>query len=86
VGGGANGTPSRRIRHPNRRTRPRAISETGNIAEQEERFAMASLRLLGVEDSLAVGLFARSRELVAESGITEPKPRRARQAKKTASS
>jgi AcrR family transcriptional regulator len=63
----------------------KAISETGNVAEQEERFAMASLRLLGVDDSLAAGLFARSRELVAESGITEPKLRRARQAKKTAS-
>jgi AcrR family transcriptional regulator len=64
----------------------KAISETGNVAEQEERFAMASLRLLGVDDSLAAGLFARSRELVAETGITEPKSRRVRQAKKTAKS
>src|SRR6266404_6278075 len=44
-----------------------ALADTGKIAEHEERFARVSLRLLGVDDALAPGLIARSRELVAES-------------------
>lgn len=63
-----------------------ALAETGNIAEHEERFARISLRLLGVDDALAPGLIARSRELVADSGIPEPKVRSPRRTKSTASS
>src|SRR6266576_7007773 len=63
-----------------------ALTETGNITEHEERFARVSLRLLGVDDALAPGLIARSRELVAESGIPEPKVRSARRTRSTASS
>src|SRR5260221_6350271 len=61
-----------------------ALAETGNIAEHEEHFARASLRLLGVDDTLAPGLIARSRELVAESGI--PEPSGAKRARSAASS
>src|SRR4029077_8882683 len=61
-----------------------ALAETGNITEHEERFARASFRLLGVDDALAPGLIARSRELVAESGIPEPKSRSPRRAKRGA--
>jgi AcrR family transcriptional regulator len=63
-----------------------ALSETGNITEHEERFARASLRLLGVDDTLVPSLLARSRELVAESGIPEPKSRSVKRAKSAASS
>jgi AcrR family transcriptional regulator len=63
-----------------------ALAETGNITEHEERFARASLRLLGVDDTLAPSLIARSRELVAESGIPEPKLRGAKRARGAASS
>jgi AcrR family transcriptional regulator len=63
-----------------------ALAETGNIAEHEERFARVSLRLLGVDDALAPGLIGRSRELVAESGIAEPKVRSAKRTRSTASS
>jgi AcrR family transcriptional regulator len=63
-----------------------ALAETGNIVEHEERFARVSLRLLGVDDSLAPSLLARSRELVAESGISEPKSRGAKRARRAASS
>src|SRR6267154_3911486 len=63
-----------------------ALAQTGNITEHEERFARSSLRLLGVEDTLAPGLIERSRELVAESGIPEPKSRGARRARSAASS
>ncbi len=63
-----------------------ALADTGKIAEHEERFARVSLRLLGVDDALAPGLIARSRELVAESGIPEPKVRSPRRAKSAASS
>jgi AcrR family transcriptional regulator len=62
------------------------LSETGNVTEQEERFALASLRLLGVDDALAPVLFARSCELVAQSGIPGPKSRRAKRARSVASS
>src|SRR6266550_5720418 len=58
-----------------------ALAETGNIAEHEERFARASLRLLGVDDTLVPSLLARSRDLVAESGIPVPKSRGAKRAK-----
>jgi AcrR family transcriptional regulator len=61
-----------------------ALAETGNITEHEERFARASLRLLGVADALAPGLIARSRELVVESGLPEPKSRSPRHAKRGA--
>lgn len=63
-----------------------AVAETGNIVEHEERFARASLRLLGVDDALAPVLIARSRELVAESGIPEPKPRAAKRVRGAVSS
>ncbi len=63
-----------------------ALAETGNITEHEERFARVSLRLLGVDDTLAPSLIARSRGLVAESGIPEPKSRAAKRARSTASS
>src|SRR5882724_2659330 len=63
-----------------------ALTVTGNITEHEERFARASLRLLGVDDTLAPSLIARSRELVAKSGIPEPKSRGARRARSAASS
>ena len=63
-----------------------ALADTGKIAEHEERFARVSLRLLGVDDALAPGLIARSRELVADSGIPEPKVRSPRRTKSTASS
>jgi AcrR family transcriptional regulator len=63
-----------------------ALGETRKVSEHEERFALASLRLLGVDDALAPTLLARSRELVAESGIPEPKSRGARPARSTASS
>jgi AcrR family transcriptional regulator len=62
-----------------------ALADTGDIVEHEERFARVSLRLLGVDDALAPGLIARSRELVAESGIPEPKVRSPRRTKSTAS-
>ena len=54
------------------------LTETGDIAEHEERFARASLRLLGVDDDLAPGLLARSRELVADAGIPEGAAKSAR--------
>jgi AcrR family transcriptional regulator len=57
-----------------------SLAKSGNIAEHEERFARVSLRMLGVDDTLAPVLIARSRELVAESGIAEPKSRGARRA------
>src|SRR6266404_3303542 len=63
-----------------------ALAQTGNITEHEERFARVSLRLLGVDDALASGLVARSRELVAESGTPEPKSRGAKRARRAASS
>lgn len=63
-----------------------ALADTGDIAAHEERFARVSLRLLGVEDSLAPSLLARSRELVAEGGIPEPKVRSSKRAKSTATS
>jgi len=63
-----------------------ALADTGNTAEHEERFARVSLRLLGVDDTLAPSLIARSRELVAESGIPEPKTRSPKRARSTASS
>jgi AcrR family transcriptional regulator len=63
-----------------------ALAETGKIAEHEERFARASLRLLGVDDALAPRLLARSRDLVAENGIPEPKSRGAKRAKSAGSS
>jgi len=63
-----------------------ALAQTGNITEHEERFARVSLRLLGVDDALASGLVARSRELVAESGTPEPKSRGAKRARSAASS
>lgn len=63
-----------------------ALADTGNVAEHEERFARVSLRLLGVDDALAPDLLARSRELVAKSGIPEPKVRSPRRTKSTASS
>jgi AcrR family transcriptional regulator len=62
------------------------LAETGNILEHEERFAQLSLRLLGVDDALAPGLIARSRDLVAESGLPEPKQRAPRRAGRVASS
>jgi AcrR family transcriptional regulator len=63
-----------------------ALADTGHIAEHEERFARVSLRLLGVDDGLAPGLLARSRELVAEGGIPEPKVRSSKRTKSTATS
>jgi hypothetical protein len=57
-----------------------SLAKSGNITEHEERFARVSLRMLGVDDTLAPGLIARSRELVAESGIAEPKSRGAKRA------
>src|SRR6267154_889125 len=63
-----------------------ALAESGDIVEHEERFARASLRLLGVDDTLAPSLIARSRDLVAESGIPVPKSRGAKRAKSAASS
>jgi len=53
------------------------LTETGDLAEHEDRFARASLRLLGVDDDLVPDLIARSRELVADAGIPEPKARAA---------
>jgi AcrR family transcriptional regulator len=63
-----------------------ALADTGNIIEHEERFARVSLRLLGVDDTLAPSLIARSRELVAENGIPEPKSRAAKRTRSTVSS
>ncbi len=63
-----------------------ALAQTGNIIDHEERFARASLRLLGVDDALAPSLLARSRELVAESGIPEPKARGTGRTRSAASS
>jgi AcrR family transcriptional regulator len=63
-----------------------ALAKTGNITEHEERFAQVSLRLLGVDDALAPSLIARSRALVAESRISEPKSRGAKRTRSTASS
>ena len=63
-----------------------ALAETGSVIECEERFARASLRLLGVDDNLAPSLLARSRELVAESGMPEPKSRAAKRSRSRASS
>jgi AcrR family transcriptional regulator len=50
-----------------------ALGESGNLLEHEERFAEISLRFLGVDDALAPKLIARSRELVLEGGVAEPK-------------
>jgi hypothetical protein len=63
-----------------------ALVETGNVTEHEERFAQASLRLLGVDDALAPGLISRSRELLAEGGMSGPKSRGTRRTRSTASS
>jgi len=63
-----------------------ALADTGKIAEHEERFARISLRLLGVDDALAPGLIARSRELVADNGIPEPKVRSSKRTRSIASS
>jgi len=63
-----------------------ALAETGNIAEHEERFARVSLRLLGVDDALAPGLIARSRELLIENGIPEPKVRSSKRTRSAAAS
>ena len=62
------------------------LTETSDILEHEERFAQASLRLLGVDDGLAQGLIARSRELVAAGGIAEPKARPAKRVRDAAPS
>jgi AcrR family transcriptional regulator len=63
-----------------------ALAQTGNVLEHEERFARVSLRLLGVDDSLASTLIARSRKLVAENGVPEPKSRDGKRVKNAASS
>lgn len=63
-----------------------ALADTGDIAKHEERFARVSLRLLGVDDALAPVLITRSRELVAESGMPEPKVRGSRRTRSTAAS
>jgi AcrR family transcriptional regulator len=63
-----------------------SLAKTGNITEHEERFAQVSLRLLGVDDALAPGLIKRSRELVAESGVTEPKSRGTKRGRSAVSS
>jgi hypothetical protein len=63
-----------------------ALADTGNIAEHEERFARVSLRLLGVDDALAPGLIARSRELLIENGIPEPKVRSSKRTRSAAAS
>jgi AcrR family transcriptional regulator len=57
-----------------------ALIETGDSQlAHEERFAQLSLRFLGIDDGLAPKLIARSRVLVAESGLAEPKPIKQRQ-------
>jgi hypothetical protein len=58
----------------------------GKIVEREEHFAPVSLRLLGVDDAPAPSLIARSRELVAEKGIPEPKVRNPRRSRSATSS
>jgi AcrR family transcriptional regulator len=63
-----------------------ALAETGNLLEHEERFAEISLRFLGVDDDLAPKLIARSRKLVLEGGIAEPKRAAAKRATRAASS
>ncbi|MGY4506519.1 AcrR family transcriptional regulator [Bradyrhizobium sp. GM24.11] len=63
-----------------------ALAETGNILEHEKRFAEISLRFLGVDDALAPKLIARSRELVLEGGLPEPKRGAAKRAKRATSS
>lgn len=63
-----------------------ALAETGNIAEHEERFARVSLRLLGVDDGLTPQLIERSRELVAENGVPQPKPRNPKRVRSAAAS
>ncbi len=50
-----------------------ALVETGDILAHEERFARVSLRFLGIDDALAPELIKRSRTLVMESGMLEPK-------------
>jgi AcrR family transcriptional regulator len=62
-----------------------ALIETRDSLAHEERFAQLSLRFLGVDDALAPKLIARSRVLVAESGLAEPKPTKQRQARTPAS-
>jgi AcrR family transcriptional regulator len=62
-----------------------ALAQTGNVIEHEERFARVSLRLLGVDDALAPSLIARSRKLVAENGVPEPKSRGGKRVKSAAS-
>jgi hypothetical protein len=57
------------------------LIETRDSLAHEERFARLSLRFLGVDDSLAPKLIARSRVLVAESGLAEPKPVKQRPAR-----
>ena len=63
-----------------------ALTETGNLLEHEKRFAEISLRFLGVDDALAPKLIARSRELVLEGGLPEPKRAAAKRATRAASS
>jgi len=48
------------------------------LLNHEERFARVSLRSLGVDDALAPSLIVRSRELVSETRIPEPKIRKPR--------
>jgi AcrR family transcriptional regulator len=63
-----------------------ALAETGNLLEHEERFAEISLRFLGVDDDLVPKLIARSRKLVLEGGVAEPKRAAAKRATRAASS
>lgn len=62
-----------------------ALIETGDSLAHEERFAQLSLRFLGVDDALAPKLIARSRVLVAESGLAEPKLVKQRQGRSATS-
>jgi AcrR family transcriptional regulator len=63
-----------------------ALMKTDNLLEHEKRFAEISLRFLGIDDALAPKLIARSRELVLEGGLAEPKRSASKRNTRTASS
>lgn len=52
----------------------KAALETGDTLRHEERFAMMSLRLLGVDDAVVPTLLEKSYELVRSNGLPDPKP------------
>lgn len=60
-----------------------AALESGDVLAHEERFAVMSLRFLGIDDELAPKLLHRSNELVTANGLGEVRPRAKRSNRET---